>query len=54
MMAGKRFAFMDSFAKDTPKLLGTSRAFKQYGNSGAWVSGPAAPYCRRRRTRLRI
>jgi len=38
MMAGKRFAFMDSFAKDTPKLLGTRRAFKQHGNSGAWVS----------------
>ena len=38
MMAGKRFAFMDSFAKDTPKLLGTSRTFKQHGNSGAWVS----------------
>src|SRR5436305_3433961 len=38
MMAGKRFAFMDSFAKDTPKLLGTSRAFKQHGSSGAWVS----------------
>src|SRR6185369_9877562 len=38
MMTGKRFAFIDSFAKDTPKLLGTSRAFKQHGNSGAWVS----------------
>jgi len=29
---------MDSFARDTPKLLGTSRAFKQHGSSGAWVS----------------
>src|ERR1051325_1653141 len=38
LMAGKRFAFMDSFAKDTPKLLGTTRAFKQHGRSGAWVS----------------
>jgi hypothetical protein len=38
LMAGKRFAFMDSFTKDTPKLLGTSRAFKQHGHSGAWVS----------------
>ena len=38
LMAGKRFAFMDSFAKDTPKLLGTSRTFKQHGRSGAWVS----------------
>ena len=38
LMAGKRFAFMDSFAKEKPKLLGTTRAFKQYGRSGAWVS----------------
>jgi Protein of unknown function (DUF1501) len=38
LMAGKRFAFMDSFTKDTPKLLGTSRTFKQQGHSGAWVS----------------
>jgi hypothetical protein len=38
LMAGKRFAFMDTFSKEKPKLLGTSRAFKQYGQSGAWVS----------------
>src|SRR5215468_11247086 len=38
LMAGKRFAFMDSFTKEKPKLLGTRRAFKQYGQSGAWVS----------------
>src|SRR5260370_34700167 len=38
LMAGKRFAFMDSFTKDTPKLLGTSRTFNQHGHSGAWVS----------------
>ena len=38
LMAGKRFAFMDSFTKDRPKLLGTSHTFKQYGHSGAWVS----------------
>jgi hypothetical protein len=38
LMAGKRFAFMDSFAKEKPKLLGTTRAFKQYGRSGAWIS----------------
>jgi hypothetical protein len=38
LMAGKRFAFMDSFTKDKPKLLGTTRTFKQYGHSGAWVS----------------
>ena len=37
-MKGKRFAFMDSFAKTTPKLLGTRRKFAQHGRSGAWVS----------------
>jgi hypothetical protein len=35
---GKRFAFMDSFTKQVPKLLGTSRAFKQHGQAGTWVS----------------
>src|SRR5207302_11030373 len=34
----KRFAFMDSFSKDRPKLLGTRRKFNRYGSSGAWVS----------------
>jgi hypothetical protein len=29
---------MDTFAKEKPKLLGTSRSFKQHGQSGAWVS----------------
>jgi len=38
LIAGKRFAFMDSFTKEKPKLLGTSRTFKQYGRGGAWVS----------------
>jgi hypothetical protein len=38
LIAGKRFAFMDSFTKDKPKLLGTRRTFKQYGHGGAWVS----------------
>jgi hypothetical protein len=38
LIEGKRFAFMDSFTKDKPKLLGTSRAFKQHGLGGAWVS----------------
>ncbi|GMW01115.1 MAG: hypothetical protein AMXMBFR84_22520 [Candidatus Hydrogenedentota bacterium] len=37
-MEGKRFAFMDTFAKETPKLLGTRRQFKQHGQCGAWVS----------------
>ena len=35
---GKRFAFMDTFAKDPPKLLGTRRKFSQHGGSGAYVS----------------
>jgi hypothetical protein len=37
-LKGKRFAFMDTFSKETPKLLGTRREFKQYGKSGLWVS----------------
>jgi hypothetical protein len=35
---GKRFAFMDTFVKEPPKLLGSRREFKQHGNGGAWVS----------------
>jgi hypothetical protein len=38
ILAGKRFAFMDSFTKEPPKLLATRRAFRQHGQSGAWVS----------------
>jgi hypothetical protein len=38
LVAGKRFAFMDAFAKEPLKVLGTRREFKQYGKSGAWVS----------------
>ena len=37
-LKGKRFAFMDTFSKDTPKLLGTRRTFKQHGTSGHWFS----------------
>ena len=37
-LEGKRFAFMESFQKEVPKLLGTRREFKQYGESGQWVS----------------
>ena len=33
ILKGKRFAFMDTFAKNPPKLLGTRREFKQYGQS---------------------
>jgi hypothetical protein len=35
---GKRFAFMDTFAKEVPKLLASKRAFARHGGSGAWVS----------------
>jgi hypothetical protein len=35
---GKRFAFMDSFTKEKPKLLGTRRKFAQHGQAGTWVS----------------
>src|SRR5258708_29468059 len=38
LVAGKRFAFMDAFAKEPLKVLGSKREFKQYGKSGAWVS----------------
>jgi hypothetical protein len=37
-LKGKRFAFMDTFSKDTPKLLGTRRQFQQYGQSGHYFS----------------
>ncbi len=37
-LKGKRFAFMDTFSKETPKLLGTRRKFEQRGKSGMWVS----------------
>ena len=40
---GKRFAFMDSFTKDPPKLLGTKRKFAQHGQAGTWVSS-CLPY----------
>jgi hypothetical protein len=35
---GRRFAFMDIFTKEHPKLLGTVRKFARHGQSGAWVS----------------
>jgi hypothetical protein len=37
-LAGKRFAFMDTFAKEKPKLMGTRRQFKRHGKTGVWVS----------------
>src|SRR5262249_51554297 len=35
---GKRFAFMDSFTREVPKLLGTRRKFARHGRCGAYVS----------------
>ena len=35
---GRRFAFMNTFAKETPKLLGTQREFARCGPNGLWVS----------------
>jgi hypothetical protein len=37
-LKGKRFAFMDSFAREVPKLLGSRRQFQRYGQSGRYVS----------------
>ena len=38
LIKGKRFAFMDTFAKNPPRLLGSSREFKQHGKAGFWFS----------------
>jgi hypothetical protein len=38
LLQGKRFAFMDTFAKNPPKLLGVRREFQQYGKSGMYFS----------------
>jgi hypothetical protein len=35
---GRRFAFMDIFTKEHPRLLGTVRKFVRHGQSGSWVS----------------
>ena len=37
-LEGKRFAFMERFTEEKPKLLGPQRRFAQHGQSGAWVS----------------
>jgi hypothetical protein len=34
----RRFAFMDLFTKEVPKLLGTRRKFARYGQRGTYVS----------------
>jgi hypothetical protein len=38
LLKGKRFAFMDSFSKEPPKLLGSRRQFSRHGHSGLYVS----------------
>lgn len=38
LLEGKRFAFMDSFAKEPPKLLASRRKFQKYGQSGMYFS----------------
>src|ERR1051326_5158975 len=35
---GRRVPFMDTFTKQPPKLLGTTRKFARYGQSGTWIS----------------
>src|SRR5205085_11595422 len=35
---GKRFAFMDTFAKKVPQLLATRRKFARHGQAATWVS----------------
>ncbi len=35
---GRRFAFMDSFTREVPRLLGTRRRFARHGKNGTWVS----------------
>jgi hypothetical protein len=37
-LEGRRFAFMNSFTAQVPRLLAPRRAFHQHGESGAWVS----------------
>lgn len=37
-LKGKRFAFMDTFAKEKPKLLASPRTFKRHGSTGIWIS----------------
>ncbi len=38
MIAGKRFAFMNSSFKERSTLLGSRRKFQRHGKNGAWVS----------------
>jgi hypothetical protein len=38
LLKGKRFAFMDTFSKEPPKLLGSRREFRRHGKSGLYIS----------------
>ena len=38
LVAGKRFAFMDKVSREPMKVLGSRRSFRQYGQSGLYVS----------------
>lgn len=38
LLEGKRFAFMDKFSKNKPRLLASRRSFQRYGDSGMWAS----------------
>jgi len=38
LIKGRRFAFMDTFTKNPPRLLASHREFQQYGKSGIYVS----------------
>src|SRR5947209_9004459 len=37
-IAGKRFAFMSTFTKEKPKVLGTQRKFGRHGKHGTYIS----------------
>src|SRR5438132_8612443 len=37
-LRGKRFAFMDTFAKKVPQVLGSPRKFARHGDCGSYVS----------------
>src|SRR5438874_6505081 len=37
-LKNKRFAFMDSFTKQVPQLLGAKRKFSRHGKCGSYVS----------------
>src|SRR5260370_13027307 len=41
LIKGKRFAFMDTFTKNPPRLLASHREFQQDGRAGIYLSAPA-------------